>query len=48
MQESIVSQDPEPVGQVSPVPSEVIELPAAFLAFIGGGDVGSGLIRMPR
>ena len=47
MKESISIQI-RPVDSIDPVPSELIELPPSLLGEIGGGDIGSGLIPIPK
>jgi hypothetical protein len=48
MNESIVVGNREPVEENSLAPAGLVELPLAMLREVAGGEIGSGLIVVPK
>ena len=48
MNKQIDADDREPAPSISPAQQEVVELESDLLYAISGGDIGSGLIVIPK
>ena len=48
MAKAVIFDNPEPMTEKSLVASELIELPLAVLSEVYGGDIGSGLVVVPK
>lgn len=48
MADAMIIDNAEPTEEKSLVPSALLELPLAILQEISGGDIGSGLIVVPK
>jgi hypothetical protein len=48
MEKPSADSNAEPGRENSLVQADVMELPPELLSMIGGGDIASGLLRMPK